>query len=76
MEKRFKCLTLFEFQEKFPVDDSCKLYLANLKWSNGFSCSKCGHTKYRAGNGPHDCPGNINGQLKLKRILSCNNFLI
>lgn len=33
MEKRFKSLSLFEFQERFPNDDKCKEYLAEPKWS-------------------------------------------
>lgn len=27
----------------FPDDASCKRYLADLKWHDGFECSKCGH---------------------------------
>lgn len=54
MEKRFKSLSLFEFQTQFPDEDKCREYLANLKWQNGFKCSKCGHGRYCGGNGTYD----------------------
>ena len=50
MEQRFKSLSLFEFQERFSSAEDCLLYLADLKWSDGFSCKKCGHE--------HSCSGN------------------
>ena len=28
-----------------PNDDACKAYLSKIKWQDGFTCSKCGHTK-------------------------------
>lgn len=46
MEAKFKSLSIFEFQEMFPTDDSCYEYLELLKWGNGFKCLKCGYTKY------------------------------
>jgi len=46
MEKAFKSLSIFEFQDQFPDDKSCRKYLAEIKWKNGFKCPKCGHTKY------------------------------
>jgi hypothetical protein len=30
MENRFKSLSLFEFQTRFPDEDKCREYLANL----------------------------------------------
>lgn len=54
MEKRFKSLSLFDFQAQFPDDDKCMEYLANLKWINGFKCIKCGHEKYCTGNKTYD----------------------
>lgn len=44
MEK-FEGQNILDFMETFPDDDACKAYLANLKWQDGFKCSKCGHTK-------------------------------
>lgn len=54
MEKRFKSLSVFEFQKLFPDDNSCKEYLAKLKWENGYACKKCGHFYYCSGIGPYD----------------------
>ena len=45
MEAKFKSLSIFEFQERFPDDASCYRYLEDLKWGNGFICPKCGYTK-------------------------------
>lgn len=41
----FKGKNLMDFMKVFPDDDACKAYLADLKWQDGFSCPKCGHTK-------------------------------
>ena len=46
MEKSFQSLSIFQFQEQFPDKDSCKQYLMDRKWKDGFKCPKCGHTKY------------------------------
>jgi transposase-like protein len=35
-----------EFAERFSSDIVCKQYLADIKWSNGFVCKKCGHDKF------------------------------
>jgi hypothetical protein len=50
MEAKFKSLSIFEFQKRFPDDSSCLKYLANEKWKDGYTCVHCGHTKYCAGN--------------------------
>ena len=49
MDRRFESLTVFEFQDRFPDDNSCKEYLSVLKWGKGYVCSKCGHTRYCSG---------------------------
>lgn len=54
MEKRFKSLSLFEFQTLFPDDKSCTVYLADIKWKNGYKCPKCEHERYCCGNGDYD----------------------
>jgi len=54
MENRFKSLSLFEFQEMFPDTDTCMAYLADIKWTRGFVCKKCGHDKHCDGNGTYD----------------------
>ncbi|MFC3559824.1 IS1595 family transposase [Pedobacter jamesrossensis] len=50
MENRFKSLSIFEFQSKFPDELSCVNYLSDLKWGNGYICKKCSHTHYCKGN--------------------------
>lgn len=54
MENKFKSLTIFEFQERFPDEDACYEYLIGLKWSNGFVCPNCGHTNYCKGKRKYD----------------------
>lgn len=54
MEQKYKSLTIFEFQQKFPDDQSCVKYLSDKKWEKGFVCEKCGHTKYCSGKRPYD----------------------
>lgn len=51
MEAKYKSLSLFEFQARFPDETSCYEYLADLKWSDGYKCKKCGNTKYCDGLG-------------------------
>lgn len=53
MEQRFKSMSLFEFQNKFPDKDSCLSYLADLKWSEEYKCPKCEHSHYCAGSTPY-----------------------
>ena len=49
MEKKYESLTLFEFQKKFPDNDSCQNFLAEMKWPDGFKCERCQNTKYCRG---------------------------
>lgn len=49
MEQKFKSMTIFDFQARFPDERSCMSYLADLKWHNGYVCPKCGNKKYCAG---------------------------
>ncbi len=41
MEKRYKSLSLFEFQKRVPDDQSGMEHLAKLKWVDGFVCERC-----------------------------------
>lgn len=50
MESKYKSLSIFEFQARFPDDESCYKHLVQLKWQKGFKCTSCGHSKYCAGN--------------------------
>ena len=49
MEKKYSSLSIFEFQKRFPNEKSCRNYLSQLKWENGFSCKKCNNKTYRMG---------------------------
>jgi transposase-like protein len=40
------------FYERFPDDNSCYQYIAEIKWKSGFVCKKCGHDNYCAGRKP------------------------
>jgi hypothetical protein len=54
MEAKFKSLSIFEFQEKFPDEEACLSYLSELKFAGGFVCLKCRHTHYCQGNRKYD----------------------
>jgi hypothetical protein len=54
MEKKYKSLTIFDFQNKFSDEDSCYKYLAEIKWGGGYLCEKCGNTRYCAGIKKYD----------------------
>lgn len=51
MEKKFESLSIFDFQKRFPDEDSCYKYLADLKWKDGFKCRICSHGRYSKGQG-------------------------
>ena len=42
---KFEGQSILNFIKELPNDDACKAYLAKVKWSDGFTCSKCGHDK-------------------------------
>ena len=39
----FKGQNLLEFAERFKSDEDCIKYLADMKWTEGYVCLKCGH---------------------------------
>ncbi len=41
--EQFNGQNIIDFLKAFPDDGSCKHYLADLKWQDGFQCAKCGH---------------------------------
>jgi len=45
----FKGISIYEFREQFSTKNDCYLYLFEMKWGNGYECSKCGHTKHYKG---------------------------
>lgn len=48
-----KELTAEQLEELFRSDERCFEFLAELKWSEGFECRKCGNKNYCAGKTPH-----------------------
>jgi len=40
-------------QELFSSDEKCYEFLAEIKWSDGFTCRKCGNTNFCPGKTPH-----------------------
>lgn len=43
--EEFKGQNMLSFIKEFSDDASCKAYLSKLKWQDGFTCTKCCHTK-------------------------------
>jgi hypothetical protein len=41
------------FYKRFPDEESCYNYLAEIKWEEGYVCKKCGHTNYCSGRKPY-----------------------
>ncbi len=37
--------TLVEFEARFGTEESCRDYLFQLRWPDGFQCPRCGHPK-------------------------------
>lgn len=46
MIEQFKGTSLIDFIDRFPNEEKCKSYLADIKWCDGFVCSKCSHNTY------------------------------
>jgi len=38
-------LTLFEFEKRFSTEESCRNYLFQLRWPDGFRCPRCSNHK-------------------------------
>jgi hypothetical protein len=54
MSKIFKTeLSEEQLEGLFNSDEKCYEFLAELKWSNGFTCRKCGNTNYCPGKTPY-----------------------
>ncbi len=48
--------TMQEFFECFPDDESCRRYLARVRWSEGFRCPACGHDHaWKKARGTYRC---------------------
>ena len=37
--------TILEFEARFSTEESCREYLYQLRWPNGFKCPRCNHNK-------------------------------
>ncbi len=48
-----KELNTEELDLLFRSDEKCLKFLADIKWSNGFVCRKCGNTNHCPGKTPH-----------------------
>jgi len=54
MSKIFKTeLSEEQLEGLFNSDEKCYEFLAELKWSNGFTCRKCENTNYCQGKTPY-----------------------
>ncbi len=49
----FQEMNILEFIDKFKDEDSCKAYLAEYKWKDGFSCPRCGCTEHHQSRDPY-----------------------
>jgi hypothetical protein len=45
----FQGISAIEFSKQFVDNDSCYHYLIDLKWGNGYQCSRCGSLEYVKG---------------------------
>jgi len=45
IDEDFPC-NQFEFEKRFNTEQTCRDYLASMKWPDGFLCRNCGHKKY------------------------------
>lgn len=45
MTKRYTERSLLEFQKEFSTENACLEHLKKMRWSNGFQCPRCGHSK-------------------------------
>ena len=48
-----KELSVEQLNKLFQSDEKCFEFLADLKWSRGFECRKCGNTNYCSGKTAH-----------------------
>jgi predicted nucleic-acid-binding Zn-ribbon protein len=44
---------IYEFTQEFSTPSACYEYLYNLKWSEGYTCRKCGNTNWYKGKRWH-----------------------
>ena len=48
--------TVLEFEERFATEESCREYLFDLRWPEGFCCPRCAHGEaWATGRGHYRC---------------------
>lgn len=50
---KFIGVNSIKFHRQFQADEDCYRYLSEMKWSTGYQCKKCGHSKYYNGVKPY-----------------------
>jgi transposase-like protein len=45
MVRKYKPMTMGQFEAKFPSEDACKSYLQARRWPGGVKCPRCGNEK-------------------------------
>ena len=45
----FRGISIYDFRNQFKTENDCFSYLFDLKWGNGYQCSKCKHDKFCKG---------------------------
>ncbi|MGM0867573.1 MAG: transposase [Bacillota bacterium] len=43
---KYQQMSLISFQKQFAAEEAWDDHLFSLKWSNGYSCERCGHDAY------------------------------
>ena len=43
-----------KFNQYFKTEDDCIKYIADVKWTEGYTCKRCGSEKYIKGSKPHN----------------------
>lgn len=51
---KFTGMNSIKFNQYFKTDNDCQKYIADIKWEQGYSCKKCGSTKYIKGSRLHN----------------------
>ena len=46
MDKNYKEISFFEFQQRFQTEENCRRRLFELRWPDGFVCPRCGGKDY------------------------------
>jgi hypothetical protein len=51
---RFAGMNSIKFNQYFKTDEDCLKYIADLKWEEGYTCKRCGSSKYIKGSKPYN----------------------